>query len=43
MLTYVERIVPMIKIKFQTTMLKPSLRNYSDAYILIKETITVRN
>ena len=27
-------------IRFKTTMLKPSLRNYSDAYILVKGTIT---
>ena len=27
--------------KFKTTLLKSSLCNYSDAYILVKETITV--
>ena len=30
-------------IKFKTTMLRSSLRDYSDAYILVKETITVNN
>ena len=29
------------KIKFKTTMMKSSLCNYSDAYILVKGTITV--
>ena len=31
------------QIKFKTTMLKSSLRDYSDAYILVKGTITVNN
>ena len=31
------------QIKFKTTMLKPSLCDYSDAYILVKVTITVSN
>ena len=31
------------QIKFKTTMLKPSLCDYSDAYILVKGTITVNN
>ena len=31
------------QIKFKTTMLKSSLCDYSDAYILVKGTITVRN
>ena len=31
------------QIKFKTTMLKSSLCDYSDAYILVKETITVNN
>ena len=31
------------QIKFKTTMLKSSLYYYSDAYILVKETITVDN
>ena len=31
------------KIKFKTTMLKSSLYDYSDAYILVKGTITVNN
>ena len=31
------------QIKFKTTMLKPSLCNYSDAYILVKGKITVNN
>ena len=31
------------QIKFKTTMLKSSLCDYSDAYILAKETITVNN
>ena len=29
------------QIKFKTTMLKSSLCDYSDAYILVKETITI--
>ena len=32
-----------IQIKFKTTMLKSSLCDYSDAYILVKGTITVNN
>ena len=31
------------QIKFKTTMLKSSLCNYSDAYILVNGTITVNN
>ena len=31
------------QIKFKTTMLKSSLRDYSDVYILVKGTITVSN
>ena len=31
------------QIKFKTTMLKSSLRDYSDAYIIVKGTITVNN
>ena len=31
------------QIKFKTTMLKSSLCDYSDAYILVKRTITVNN
>ena len=31
------------QIKFKTAMLKSSLCDYSDAYILVKETITVNN
>ena len=31
------------QIKFKTTMLKSSLCDYSDAYILVKGTITVNN
>ena len=31
------------EIKFKTTMLKSSLCDYSDAYILVKGTITVSN
>ena len=31
------------EIKFKTTMLKSSLCDYSDAYILVKGTITVKN
>ena len=31
------------QIKFKTTMLKSSLRDYSDAYILVKRTISVNN
>ena len=29
------------QIKFKTTMLKSSLRDYSDTYILLKETVTL--
>ena len=32
-----------IQIKFKTTMLKSSLCDYSDAYILVEGTITVNN
>ena len=32
-----------VQIKFKTTMLKSSLCDYSDAYILVKRTITVNN
>ena len=32
-----------IQIKFKTTILKSSLCDYSDAYILVKGTITVNN
>ena len=31
------------QIKFKTTMLKSSFCDYSDAYILVKETVTVNN
>ena len=31
------------QIKFKTTMLKSSLCNYSDVYILVKENISVNN
>ena len=31
------------QIKFKTTMLKSSLCDYSDEYILVKETISVNN
>ena len=31
------------QIKFKATMLKSSLCDYSDAYIIVKETITVNN
>ena len=31
------------QIRFKTAMLRPSLRDYSDAYILVKENITVNN
>ena len=31
------------QVKFKTTTLKPSLCDYSDAYILVKVTITVAN
>ena len=32
-----------IKIKFKTSMIRSSLRDYSDAYILVKGIITVSN
>ena len=31
------------QIQFKTTMLKSSLCDYSDAYVIVKETITVNN
>ena len=34
-------ITPVAKIKFKTSMLHSSLFSYSDAYILVKGTITV--
>ena len=34
---------PNKQIKFKTSMLKSSLCDYSDAYILVKENITVNN
>ena len=38
---HMELIVPNHQTKFKTTMLKSSLCDYSDAYLLIKRTIIV--
>ena len=38
-----EKQITNSQIKFKTSMLKSSLCNYSDAYILVKGTITVTN
>ena len=38
-----EHTMLIVKIKFKTTMLKSSLCDYNDAYILVKGTITVNN
>ena len=40
-MTHVERITPIVKIKFKTLMLNSSLCDYSDAYILVRGTISV--
>ena len=42
-MTYVEGITPIVKLNLKTTMLKSSLCDYSDVYILVKGTITVAN
>ena len=42
-MTYVESITPIVKLNLKTTMLKSSLCDYSDVYILVKGTITVAN
>ena len=38
-----EHITPIVKLNFRTTMLKSSLCDYSDAYTLVKGTITADN
>ena len=43
MMTRVERITPVDKLDFKTTMLKSCLSDYSDAYIVAKGVITVQN
>ena len=43
MLNHIKRITLNSKIRFKTSMLKSSLCDYSNAYILAKGTITVRN
>ena len=43
MMIHVERTIPIIKIKFKTSMIKSSLCDFSDAYILGSETITISN
>ena len=43
MMIHVERTTPIIKIKFKTSMIKSSLCDFSDAYILVSETITISN
>ena len=42
-MNHIERITLNSKTRFKTSMLKSSLCDYSDAYILAKGTITVRN
>ena len=39
-MTHVERITKNSQIKFKTLMLKSSLCDYTDAYILLTETVT---
>ena len=41
MLVYMKRMTPQFKIKFKTEILKSSLCDYSDAYILVKGPITI--
>ena len=43
MMIHEERTTPIIKIKFKTSMIKSSLCDFSDAYILVSETIAVSN
>ena len=40
MMMHVERITKIVNIKFKTSMLKSSLCDYSDGYILVSGTIT---
>ena len=42
-MTHVEHITPLVKLYLNTSMLKPSLCDYGDAYILVKDIITVPN
>ena len=41
MMMHVERITKTVNIKFKTSMLKSSLCDYSDGYILVSGTITI--
>ena len=41
MMMHVERITKIVNIKFKTSMLKSSLCDYSDGYILVSGTITI--
>ena len=40
MISSVERIKPIVKLKFKTKLLKLCLGDYSDAYVLVKRIIT---
>ena len=40
-MTHVQLITPIVQIKFEISMLKSSLCDQSDAYIHVKETITI--
>ena len=42
-MTRVEHIAPIVKLSFKTTMLKSKLCNHSNAYIVVKRTLTVSN
>ena len=42
MMTHVERITLIAKLKFKTSMLKSSLCDYNDGYILFKRTISIK-
>ena len=41
MINQEECIIPIVTLDFKTTMLKSSLYDYSDAYILVKGSITI--
>ena len=43
MTTHVEPITIIVKLNFETLMLKSSLCDHTDVYIAIKETVTVPN
>ena len=42
MMTHVERITLIAKLKFKTSMLKSSLCDYNDGYILFQRTISIK-